>query len=92
MNRRKFFGLLAGVPIAAALVENPLGRKIFLPPRGGWTWRDYIEPPAPFDLLLSCVQAYNPGSRPQVLHWADTQLVIPPYTSMVWNVGWRRNV
>lgn len=36
LSRRSFFGVLAGVPIAAALDVNPLATKIFLPPRGGW--------------------------------------------------------
>ena len=41
MNRRGFFGLLAGAAVVplVAVPELDLGRRIFLPPRGGWLAR-----------------------------------------------------
>lgn len=47
MNRRGFLGLLASTPVAAVLAPDLVEllapkRTIFLPPRGGWGWRDDI--------------------------------------------------
>jgi hypothetical protein len=46
MNRRKFFGLTAGLGAALALpdylLEEDKGRRTFLPPRGGW-WNTTIR-------------------------------------------------
>jgi len=44
ISRRQF--LRGAVPIVAggALLAEEMTRRIFLPPRGGWVWRDVSEP------------------------------------------------
>lgn len=69
VNRRGFLGLLAGAAVAplVPVPELDLGRRIFLPPRGGWVARGGNR-------LLTITEIVRESQR--ILH-AEMQFVVP---------------
>jgi hypothetical protein len=66
MNRRGFFGLLAGSAVAAAVPELWVpSKKIFLPPVGGWTVTSS-------DLLISLDDFMRKYIKPAMRQLADS--------------------